>query len=194
MRLLKWIVPAALVWLGYFVLMTPLVLIGFIVVAVAAAVAPQRHDANLGTHWPTWLWLYDNDENGIDGDIGALPPGWLITTLHWPEWRRIFVWSAWRNSVGNARWTKLFGMTVDPRDVALTLPESFRPQPGTAIAAWQEYRKLGPYIARQGFRFEMRLPYKFLGAQRFFWIGWRIAQCDTVTKGVGFAFQPWGEL
>lgn len=207
-------------WLGYFTLMLPLILLGFPLVAVGALVMQfnfkfTRHtrpgDGRL--HWPfRWMWLWGNDEDGIDGDPWTTSDGepknpeWFEATANWSLWRRIFVWSAWRNSVGNARRTSLFGMTVNPDDVVIILPTTQCVGVPVAIdRPWAEYIKLGPYLARQGWRFELRFPWggwtvgqgeKMGGIYppRFFWIGWRIAQQDAVTKNVGFAFQPWGKL
>ena len=45
-----------------------------------------------------WTWLWDNDEDGIDGG-GSWNQQWSIG-------RRIFTWSALRNSVNNLRFVK----------------------------------------------------------------------------------------
>ncbi len=207
-RFLLRILPAVPVWLGYFLLMTPLILVGFPLVALGAAWMQYRHKY-VGhsrevpeLHWPSRLmWLWDNDEDGIDGDPWASADAplknteWFEATANWSVWRRIFVWSAWRNSVGNARRTPLFGMTVEPKKIRIYLPHMFACQFQTD--EWPEYRKLGPYLARQGWRFELRFPWPTYSESltpRFFWIGWRIAQCDEVTKNVGAVFQPWGKL
>lgn len=170
-------------WLLYFTLMTPLVVLGFPLVAVAAAFAKQYYPEFGGNrHWLSpYLWLYDNAEDGIDGGEAIRRPQ---VNVGIGEWRRIVVWSAWRNSVGNARWTKLFGMTVDHTRVALYFPDS-------DFADLTSRLKTGPYLARQGARFELRVPWS---PGRFFWIGWRIAQQTGITPGVGFAFQPWGKV
>ena len=108
----------------------------------------------------------------------------------WPGWRYILVWSVWRNSVGNARRVPFLGMDMpDQKDMVVYIPLGSltwqRPQP------WEEYRKLGPYLARYGYRWELRFPWN---ATRFFWIGWRIAQQDAPNTNIGFAFQPWAKL
>lgn len=146
---------------------------------------PYRH---LLLALPGWLW--GNEENGIDGAYGSLPFGWPHTG--WPKWRQIFVWSAWRNSVGNARWSRLFGMTVDPAKVLIVYP--LRPPASSTIFDRVE----GPYLVRQGWQYELKFcwnPQQIRWQdRRYFWLGWRIAQYASVTADVGFAFQPWSKL
>jgi hypothetical protein len=215
-------VPA---WLIYMALMLPLMLIGFPLVAVLALVMQLRFKytgyAREGTgllHWPTVFgfrvfWLWDNDEDGIDGDpwtnAGDDPPknpAWFGATETWSQWRKMFVWSAWRNSVGNARRLPFFGMDMaDPKDMVVSTPTLAAT--GTTFD-WFQYRKLGPYLARYGYRFELKFPWpqwfaeslvKYDGVKlyppiRYFWLGWRIAQQDKPNTDIGFAFQPWAKL
>lgn len=210
------ILPAVPVWLAYQLIMLPLIILGFPLCAVGALWYQYQFKFTGHTratpilHWPRWMWLWDNEEDGIDGDpwtsAGDEPknPEWFEATAGWFLWRRIFVWSAWRNSVGNARFTRALGMTVTPKDVILSVPlgNLYLEQ---AVTTWNEYRKTGPYLARQGWRFELRFPWgdwtvgqgeKMGGIYppRFFWIGWRIAQQDKPNTNVGFAFQPWGKV
>lgn len=169
------------VWLGYTLLMTPLILLGFLIVPFAICGMRFR----LSTQYPrtvlafpTWAWLWSNEEDGINGSANGF---WPASATGWALFKQVFAWSAWRNSVGNARWTRLFGMTVDPKQVVFL---------STGIMGL-DVMKRGPYVARQGWRYELRFPWN---ATHFCWIGWRIAQQTTVTKGVGFAFQPWSKL
>lgn len=209
-------VPA---WLLYFALMLPLIVIGFPLVAVLALVKQLQFKYTSHTRtspqlrFPTLFglrlfYLWENDEDGIDGDpwteASGEPknPEWFEATASWSIWRKVFVWSAWRNSVGNARRVPFFGMTMtDPKNTVIRLPS---PQHGAPD--WETYRKLGPYIANYGYRFELRFPWpsRALTLQnmastvsrprRFFWIGWRIAQQDQPNTDIGFAFQPWARL
>lgn len=211
-------VPA---WLAYIVIQIPLMLIGFPLVAVLALwmqirakynghvrTNPQlRFPAPFGLRL---FYLWENDEDGIDGDPWTESNGepknpvWFEATASWSTWRKVFVWSAWRNSVGNARRVPFLGMDmVDPKDkVVYVVPKYTSAQ---WFTQWPEYRKLGPYLARYGYRFELKFPWggwtvgqgeKMGGIYppRYFWIGWRIAQQDKPNIDIGFAFQPWAKL
>lgn len=217
-------VPA---WLLYFAIMLPLQVIGFPLVAVLALWVQwvsryDSHDMKGLRHFPKVLgirlfYLWDNDEDGIDGD--PLPEGvtgepknplWFEATTNWSIWRRVFVWSAWRNSVGNARRLPFLGMDMrDPKNAVVRVPPNWidgKPSGVWPDDYWKEYRKLGPYLARYGWRFELRFPWPQRAltlqamesqtrvSQRYFWLGWRIAQQDTPNTDIGFAFQPWARL
>jgi len=208
-------------WLLYFAIMLPLQLIGFPLVAVLALYMQLRfkywgHTRFHGMlHFPApfglrLFYLWDNDEDGVDGDPwfnagdAEKNPDWFEATIGWSVWRKVFVWSAWRNSVGNARRVPFLGMDMrDPKDTVVYLPALIAVQPAQdGLALWKEYRKLGPYLARYGWRFELRFPwpvgftdlFPINGEIRYFWIGWRIAQQDTPNTNIGFAFQPWAKL
>jgi len=139
--------------------------------------------------------------------VTGLPknPEWFEATQSWSIWRRVFVWSAWRNSVGNARRLPFLGMDIkDFKATQVWVPP--RHTDTEWFTKWPEYRKRGPYLARYGWRFELRFPWPQRAltlqgmasqtrvTQRFFWIGWRIAQQDTPNTNIGFAFQPWAKL
>jgi len=54
----------------------------------------------------SWItWPFGNEEDGIDGLRGGSPDQfwWRDRTAGWPHWKRIWVWSARRNSVNNLR-------------------------------------------------------------------------------------------
>lgn len=199
-------------WIAYLVPMALLILLGFLIVPIAALSRSyklresDRYVDRKTLQFHDGVWMYCNEEDGIDGAANGFWPStgrWPIT--RWEEFKQIVAWSAWRNSVGNARWLPFFGMTIaDPKDMVVYLP-----QPNTVPIGipkyWYNYRKTGPYLARYGWRFELRFPWPTFrcskatcGAcdanRRIFWIGWRIAQQDTPNTGVGFAFQPWSKL
>lgn len=200
MKIAGWFLLAAVVWLLYFILMTPLILLGFLLVPLAlwrAATSFRKSQRYPGRMVLSWKWpvmqLWGNEEDGICGSSNGF---WPAPTTYWGAWKQTFIWSAWRNSVGNARWTWLFGMTVDPLKVHtdyFTLGRETTP--GTV---YDEYLKTGPYFARQGLRFELKFTWNpsqpDWQKKRIFWIGWRIAQATAITPGVGFAFQPWTTL
>ena len=204
--------------------MLPLQLIGFPLVAVLALYMQLRfkywgHTRFHGMlHFPApfglrLFYLWDNDEDGVDGDPwfnagdAEKNPDWFEATIGWSVWRKVFVWSAWRNSVGNARRVPFLGMDIkDFKATQVWVPP--RHTDAEWFTKWPEYRKLGPYLARYGWRFELRfpLPAKICvcsqgadcrikpPAPRYFWIGWRIAQQDAPNTDIGFAFQPWAKL
>jgi hypothetical protein len=71
------------------------------------------------------LWLWENEEDGIDGlpllidDSKAVKNyNWYVQTMDWSQFRRIFVWSAWRNSANNFRFTRLGTSPTYPVDNA----------------------------------------------------------------------------
>jgi len=211
-----WLLPAILVWLSYLAPLAPWLLwvhphwwslplalvlspaglpiaLGFPLVALFAGL--ERYHVDASCQYPgrsvlTWIdspvrqW-WGNEENGINGATGPLPAGW--PRVAWPLWRQIWVWSAWRNSVGNARWLPYYGCTVDPKRVHV-----YMFTPGL------HETKVGQYLARFGWRFELRLCYNPTQLEwqkrRFLWVGWRLAQQTTLTPGVGFAFQLWAAL
>lgn len=190
----KHLLRALPLWLWNLFAQIPLILVGLVLVAIGVYF---RLYVYRGTQlaWSTrLLWLWGNDENGIDGAYGSLPQGWPKTV--WPKWRQVFVWSALRNSVGNARWTRAFGMTVDPYRRQFLWPLI---KPGVVVRVIEpEYQKTGMYFVRQGWRYELKLCWNIrqpdVYKRRYFWIGWRIAQQVVRMPGVGFAFQPWAKL
>lgn len=182
----RYLLRALPLWLWNLFAQIPLILLGLVLVAAGVYFRLYVYRGPKLAWSPGFMWLWGNDENGIDGAYGSLPTGWPKTM--WPKWRQIFVWSALRNSVGNARWTRAFGMTVDPFKVQL-----FRF--ASPSDAWL---KEGPYLVRQGWRYELKFCWSPTQPdwhkRRYFWIGYRIAQQTAVTSGVGFAFQPWAKL
>lgn len=182
-------------WLLYFALMIPLMVFGAILVPLATLWG-AGYDKNKRLQFDLPMpRIYNNREDGIDGCPLIDPPknpAWDESTKTWGFFRRIFVWSAWRNSVGNARWKPFLGMTVDPDKVWIYIRGGLRTTPA-AFAPPSEYLKEGPYLARQGWRHELKFCWNpkqpDWTKRRYCWIGWRIAQQGSVTTGVGFAFQ-----
>jgi len=180
-----WAIPALAVFLAYFCVEIPLMLAGFVLVSVYGALpgqqihmaSPKYADRTVLAWKPVWLQaLWGNWQNGIDGTAGDdLPEGW--PHLAWWPWLQIFGWSAWRNKVGNERWTTLLGMAVDPAKVRVCfsseLPVNLR---------------RGYFLVRQGWRFQFRWTYS---ATRQLRLGWGIAEQGGATPlGVGFSTEP----
>lgn len=106
--------------LGVVLLNILLMIVGLFVLPVAILFkAYKRRESQQYPGWlvESWTWrvmrLWGNEEDGIDGDplragnIGIKNVNWFQDTKAWPQWRRIFVWSAWRNSVNNLRFTAI---------------------------------------------------------------------------------------
>lgn len=100
-------------WGGMILLELVLTLVGFVVCAIAPAGDVKEADGVMRMHWRwRWAWIFDNSEDGVDGcpilASGALKnPNWIGATYGWSTWRRRWVWSAWRNSVNNLRFTAI---------------------------------------------------------------------------------------
>lgn len=88
-----------------------LMLIGFPLIAIAPIVVTAQTGRSLVEWKWGWMnWLWGNDEDGIDGwpeyDDGYIKNiNWVRDTFDWSTRKRIWVWSAWRNSVNNLRYT-----------------------------------------------------------------------------------------
>lgn len=91
-----------LYWTGYQLVSLVLTIIGWPLLAVAAGLrlwrkgvteAPWNYGARAAFHWTAYpfLYLYDNDEDGITGSSAE------------PTFLTVWKWSAWRNPVNNLR-------------------------------------------------------------------------------------------
>jgi hypothetical protein len=110
----RWRVTArAPLWLGMIALDLVLTLIGFFLCAIASSAPVKDADGITRMHWRWWcMWPWDNEEDGVDGcpilaDGKLKNPNWIAATFGWSTWRRRWVWSAWRNSVNNLRFTAI---------------------------------------------------------------------------------------
>lgn len=197
-------------WLLYTIPMIFLIIVGIFIVfwegmfgslvSTPSGDDPLWRVAHFATNFRKrgWSWLWDNDEDGVDGEpikLGSREeknPEWTTQTDSWGLFRRIFQWSAVRNSVGNARRTAFFGMTVDHLKAMIAWPEGAH-----NLDAGPDLKE-GPYVAWQGWRYELKFCWNPKQPdwikRRYFWLGWRIAQVIGIEKNVGFAFQPWAKL
>lgn len=197
----------AIPWLIYGVLTLPLLVFGVVLIAVLAhwpyaiRARQSRHytDGRLVAAW-RWSWfnaIYGNDEDGIDGlpltnmTAGVMPrqAWWLDKTKGWSRWRRIFVWSALRNSTSNLRFAPFFGLKINPTRVRFIVVNG-----ADGLYDW--------FLCWQGYKAGFRY---FWNPKRCFWIGWKVLPqdigsalelpaSDTRAPGAGFAFQPWGSV
>lgn len=126
---------------------------------------------------PAWMFCLSNEEDGIDGTANGF---WPKADSSLDLFKQIFAWSALRNSAGNARWLPFYGMTVDGSATVVFLP-------GGSL-------KEGPYVARQGWRAEIRFCWNpgqpDWTKRRYLALGWRIANTVAPESGVGFEMQP----
>jgi len=91
---------AALTWVTYQVAVIPLWLLGWIATPLAIRYGQWERSPITGA-WiynaPRWLWLWGNDEDGLD-------PAWYqLANPTWGPFKRMLIWNAWRNSVNNLR-------------------------------------------------------------------------------------------
>lgn len=190
-----WFLPVSiLTWVLYITLVTPLWLLGLPLVAVAAAL--KAYDFRVSSKWPgyppmlqwrwRWMYIYGNEEDGVDGSRGYMrdPTGywtwlqerWLSKTSKWSMWRRVFVWSALRNPMGNLRFVKGFSLMINPKKV----------RGATYFYSWGDV-----YLARQGLYSGMKV---LTMSEKQFRIGWNILPWDRAgipdgdyrAKGCGF--------
>ena len=119
-------------WLLFIAIEIPLWLLGWPVCLLLAAT--KHYYGRSSTRWPDrvmlqWkgrlAYIYSNEEDGIDGLRSMLsdPYGyiyqqfWIDKTKDWSDFRRIIVWSCWRNPIGNLRFVRPFGFLIDPAKV-----------------------------------------------------------------------------
>jgi hypothetical protein len=139
---------------------------------------------------PSWAYLYSNSEDGIDGAATIDPNNHFAErTKDWPLWRRIVIWSAWRNPTGNERFIRPFGFIINPKRVHWIgnsldpRADALRPIRSTVL--W--------YYASHGFYGGLWL----VVGRVHFRIGWKIYPTDALgvspddyrSKGCGFALQ-----
>lgn len=77
--------------------------LGYVLVPLAILFRQQQTSYVTGepiVNAPGWLWLYGNDEDGLD------PPWYQTANPTWSPWLRMWVWAAWRNPVNNLRFIK----------------------------------------------------------------------------------------
>lgn len=170
------ILASLVLWPTYTAMHLALQLLGFVLIPVAIAL--RQHD---GLHWRWWLRPWDNLEHGIAG-----PPSYRPD---WPRWRRILVWSAWRNPVNGLRF--MFGVTVDPPRIRY-VGNSLDPEldaMGAPDQTFWAFTWQGPLAGFKLARAHERIMTEV-------WLGWKLLPRDRDgvvterTQNVGFALQP----
>ena len=87
----------------YQLVMIPLWLLGWVAVPLAIKFGQWERSAMNGAliyNAPAWLWLWGNDEDGLD------PVWYRVANPTWSPFKRQLIWAAWRNSVNNVRCIK----------------------------------------------------------------------------------------
>lgn len=189
-----------LAWVLYAALTLPLTVLGVPLVLIYALLpntTGRRESQHYKDKRAVLVWsnrtineIWGNDEDGIDGlpwvnltdpqkTVQPRQIWWANKTRGKPQWLRIFLWSALRNSTANLRFTWL-GLLIDPTQVAFI-------QTARYSLTWQGYKA--------AFRWNY-------SAKHSFWIGWKVKPQDkqfpghllpdteTRAPGAGFAFQP----
>lgn len=188
-----WFAPISLItWALELAVEIFLWVLGWLVVPYLAAI--RKYEPRQSRFWPerddyqwtaAWAQVFGNEEDGIDG-LGTIDPdnNWKSRTINWSEFRRIVIWSCWRNPTGNLRFCRPFGFLIDPARVRSV--GNFRhPDELDELTGFRWY------YARHGLYSGLWLRFsKFT-----FRIGWKIYPADIhgVTdyraKGCGFALQ-----
>lgn len=161
--------------LGMVLLNILLMVLGLFVIPVAIlfkAYGREWSTEYLGWSVMVWNWswlqsLWGNEEDGIDGDpipvsgpVGIKNPNWFNDTKDWSQFRTIFVWSAWRNSVNNLRFTAIGRSPVYAESLADNFNKAF---------------------LTKGFKFWAQYPLSKGAPYRVLWLGWK--------PGVGAGFK-----
>lgn len=121
---------------------------------------------------PRWMWLWGNDEDGLD------PDWYKEANPTWGPLRRMMVWSCWRNSVNNLRCVKW----LHPAPVAEKIQVHYW---GENWLCWQgvfaQLRvRLGKYVFNCGWRY---YPYDRNGVDPADWRCWGTGFRWSVLKG-----------
>jgi len=125
-----------------------------------------------------WMWVFGNEENGIDGIVPISDQEWWITqTARLTPQERIFHWSALRNSVNNLRFCRPFAFKIVPAKVRSIGTANSENATGWFVA-WS-----GPYFALYYARGSVRIS-----------IGWRIQPCDSVVIYPGDTRAGWAGM
>jgi hypothetical protein len=111
-------------WLLRIAVFLPLAALGLVLVAALAwgHVYRVRFSTRFGRDvlrfpWPFWLW--NNDEDSIDGLRGGDPAQfwWAEETASYSIARRIWAWAAVRNPVNNLRYVPVLNPTFRPERI-----------------------------------------------------------------------------
>lgn len=137
---------------------TLLFLPGLVLVPLAWSCRIQQRSPITG-RWivnaPRWLWLYGNDEDGLE------PLWWAVARPEWSRFRRAWVWAAFRNPVNNLRFVRAIYAPPVVGKVQVGLHTDGGPT--ITMVIWQGWRhriifvRTEPYLwLGFGFKYELR--------------------------------------
>ena len=190
-------------WLLFEILHIPLILIGWVLIPIAAVCkawrrAESERDGRQISVW-SWpfMWLWSNDEDGV------------IAGEQYKDFKndilQAIYWTALRNPVNNLRFVKYVSVKIDPTivgfrgtfgkndiEIGWAVPPDFKEQVmkyDTKVPHW--------FFAWQGFYTNWYWQFMFRGKLKRFWIGWKIYPTDIFglaptsyrKNGAGFAVQ-----
>jgi hypothetical protein len=183
-----WAIPT---WIAFLILRTILILLGWIIVPIAALCkAYEAYDGHDGAGnfriqyrftW-RWIWLWGNDEDGIaDATYKQFDSMFM----------RIIYWSCLRNPANNLRFVPFLSCKIDPDNVLFIGTYGSNPE------LILEYNKKVPlwYFAWDGWYSNYCHLFKWRNGLWKFWIGWKIYPDDITgvtpyrINGAGFATQ-----
>ena len=154
-----------------------MILLGWILVPLAAALKAYSLDGTTGQYHWTWPFMkvFDNADDGI------MDPGYSTYTS---AFMKIVYWAALRNPVDNLKIVPYICCQIDPtkvqwvgslidsdgRTTFSASDEALIKQYDTKIPQW--------FFAWQGFYTNFYWQFNFNGGLWLFWIGWKILPSD----------------
>jgi hypothetical protein len=125
-----------------------------------------------------WMWIWGNEENGIDGLTPTPTQEWWNTqTGALTPAERIYEWSGLRNTVNNLRFVPPFGFKINPAKVKYI---------GTANS---ENAK-GWFVCWHG----VYASWHYLSPKWSISIGWRVQPCDAIKIFDGDTRAGWASM
>lgn len=173
-----------LFWCVYLLIWIPLLLIGWVLIPLAAvtgsyAEGKSRVYDKVITRWKRpIMYPWGNEEDGIVAGEQL---------INWPIWIRIIYWSAFRNPVNNLRFVKYLRCDLNPGLIEYMASFSNPLDDDLKGELW--------YYCYQGYYSNYRAQFKLFGQIYRFWIGWKIypSSIQSIPEyqrhGVGFALQ-----
>jgi hypothetical protein len=168
------LVLSPFLWLARVLLLLLLAVPGVLVILVLAVfrVYRVRRSAQFGRdvmQFPGWAWLWNNQEDGVDGLRGGDPAQkwWADRTAGWSPARRIFTWAALRNPVDSLRFVPVINPRIDPAQARFVGMDH---EPAKGESGW--------YFAWQGVYSCFRWEFFFDGHFYRVWLGWKLKPED----------------
>lgn len=193
-------------WLVFiFVIDIPLMLLGWILIPIAAALkryemrASEVNDKQILAWKDAPMWVYGNEEDGINGGAGYYAP-------NISEWTRIVLWTANRNPTNNLRYIQGLNVNVIKERVGFigSLGDSDTAAVVLKAIGYPDYLKKydNPelkipqwFFIWQGAYCGWYWQFNLFGKLKRLWIGWKLYPTDILPDtqlgyrlhGAGFA-------